>query len=120
MSHHEEWGGVETVHQDPHFLVDRQVERTAYPPHTLLAQPSFGGPEQRRESFLAVFGVQHAEKPGGIAIALEMQVVDLGTDPSDRLARAPGRPCLPSGVLEVWVATGRQVQAALKGQRLDP
>ena len=120
MPHHEHRRRVETLDQEPHLLVDRQVERSAHAPHALLAQPAFGGPEQRREGFRAVLGVQHPEETGGVGVALEMQRVDLRADPPDRLAAAPGDPRLPSGVLEVRIAPGRQMEAALEDERLDP
>ena len=120
VPHHEHRGRVETLDQQPHLLVDRQVERSAHAPHALIAEPAFGGPEQRREGLCAVLGVQHPEEAGCVGVALEMQRVDLRADPPDRSAAAPGDPRLPPGVLEVRIAAGRQMEAALDDERLDP
>ena len=91
-------------------LIDRlNGPRTRRMP--LLAQPLLGGREQRREGFLPVLRVEHPEEARRVVVAFEMQRVDLRADPPDRLLPAPGDPCLPSGVLEVGVAPGRQMEA---------
>jgi hypothetical protein len=105
--------------QHAHLLVDRQVERSTDASHP-LAQPLFGGREQRREGFLPILRVQHPEASRCVAVAFEMQRVGLGTDPPDRFAPAPGDPCLPSGVLEIGIALRGQMKAPLEEERRDP
>ena len=123
VSHHEDRRRVETLDQEPRFLVDRQAERAADAPHPLLAQPLLRGSEERGERVRAIFRIEHPEEAGGIGIALEVQRVDLRADPPDGLAPAPGDPRLPSRVLEVgiaaWATDGGAARAAAAGPRPD-
>ena len=58
--------------------------------------------------------------PGRIAVALEMEPVDLGADPSDRAVAAQRQPVRDLGMLEVRVLLGVQMLQALEQERLHP
>ena len=68
----------------------------------------------------AVLGVQHPEEARGVGVALEMQRVDLRADPPDRLARRARRSTPAIGRAGSTDCSGRQVEAALDDERLDP
>ena len=80
--------------------------------HALLAQPGLGGGEQAGEDLGIVDGLEQAEVPGRVLVALDVQVVHLRADAADRLGAAIGDPELRAGVLEERVLLGELVVAA--------
>ena len=73
-----------------------------------LAQPVFGGGDQRRRG-LAVERLEHAPMAEALFPMLLDQIVDLRADPADDLAAAFGQPQLRAGMLEPRVfARGEQ------------
>ena len=119
MTHHDRRRSIEALHQQPAFLVDRQVEGTAYLLHALIAQPVFGGLQQVGEQIAIVTGLQHAEIPDFPVVPLLVEAVDLGADAPDGAAVVPRDPGLPAGMLEKRVFGG-QALFLLEQQRRHP
>ena len=88
--------------------------------HAPALQPRLGGLEQRCEHLGIVLALEKAEMPGRIAVALEMEPIDLGADPSDRAVAAQRQPVRDLGMLEVGVLLGVQMLQALEQERLHP
>ena len=86
----------------------------------LLAQPVFRRLQQRVEHVLIVHRFDEAEMAGGVVIALQMQLVDLGGDAAHRLAAAIGQEEGGAGVLEIGIVLGLEMEFALQQQRRHP
>jgi hypothetical protein len=86
MRHHEIGRRVEAVDQGPGLVVDREAEGPGHPLHAAQTQPGGRGVDQEPESLLVVDGFQKAEMAGGVVVALEMRLVDLGRNAPDGLA----------------------------------
>ena len=119
MSHHEHRRRVEAFDQEPRFLVDRQAERAADAPHSLLAKPLLRGRRRARAKVsCAILRIEHPEESRGVGVALEVQRVDLRADPADGLA-ARARRSTPAngraGSTDYASATGAGAARAMSG-----
>ncbi len=119
MAHHHVGWAVEAFDQQAGFLVDVEVEWPARAAHAVVAQPAFGVLEQGVEDLGPVRRLDRAEEAGGILVAIEVQLVDLGADPADRLTIGAGQPGAPAGMAKERIAL-RQCLPPLHVQGRDP
>ncbi len=108
------------LHEQPAFVVGREVERADHVVALALAQPAEGGVEQGLGDRRVVLALEEAELPPVVALHLVEAIVDLGRDPADDPAVAAGQEVLGLGVLEVGVVLAVEVAPALADQRRDP
>jgi hypothetical protein len=120
VAHHQVRRGVEPLDQKSGLVVDRERERPRGPAHAAASEPLFGRFEQRGEQLGIVLRLEEAEVSSRIAVALEMQAVDLGADPPDRLLAPERQPVGDLGMLEIRVLLRIEVLQALEQQRRYP
>ena len=120
MAHHDVGRRLEALDQETALVVDREAEGPGHPAHAARSEPTLGGLEQGSEHLGIILGLEEAEMAGGIAVALQMQVIDLGADPPDRALVPDRQPVADLGVVEPRVLLGVQVLEALEHERLHP
>ena len=108
---------IEAIDQKAAFLVDREIEGAARPLHAVLPEPALRGVEQRVENRLIVLGVEQAEMAGVVAVALEVQPIDLRADPPDRPSVPKGQPVPAVRMPVIGVLLRVQGLVALDGER---
>ncbi len=124
MAHHHRWRMIVPLDQQPRFLPDRQRHRADDARHPLVAQPAFGGVDQRARGG-CVLRLEQAEKAGAGAKALfgrhfEREPVDMRADPSDRAAVAFGEEQLRLRMAEPAVFARVDHPRDLAAQRRHP
>src|SRR5262245_56262384 len=88
VTHHDPRAVFKSVDQQSAFFVDREVEGAKDAYHATVLEPGFGRLEQRPE-YRGVIGRLHeTEMTGPLSVTVLSQLVDLGADPTNRLAIA--------------------------------
>ena len=111
---------LEALDQDPALLVQAEVHRSQHLLAAARSQPRFGDTEQRPQDLRVVLELEEAEHPRARAVEPVVGEVDLGGDPADHAAVAPGQEVLRFAVLEVGVQLAIEEEAALDLERRDP
>ncbi len=86
----------------------------------MAAQPGFGGVQQGREHVFVIHRLDEAEMTGGVVIAVQMQLVDLGGDAAHRLAVAVSQEKTGAAMLKIGIVLGLKMEMALQQQRRHP
>ncbi len=120
VTHHDSRAVFEAVDQQSAFLVDREVEGTKDAHHATVLKPAFGRLEQRPEYRRVIGRLHETEMTGPLPMTVLGQLVDLGADPTNRLAIAIGDPVVSRGVLKIGVLVLRQQIEPLEHQRSHP
>src|SRR3546814_13540646 len=80
VPHHQVGWGVESIDQQPGFLIDVQAERPAHAAHPVFAQPGLGGGEQGVENGRVGGRFEKTEAPGLVVMLIQMQFTNLRTN----------------------------------------
>ena len=107
-------------HQDADVVVHRQAVWAEDPTHAALPQPILGGALQGRKNGLVVYRLEQAKIAGLVAMGLEMKMIDLRTDASDRHPVAPCQPETGLAVIEERVPAPVEQPMHVSTQRRDP
>src|SRR5687768_13455806 len=107
MRHHDDRRGVKTFHQNPALLIDGKIERSGYSSGIPRGQPFLSGLCQHLEYVRVINGFEQTNMSGIGTVALTVELVDLGADPSYWLAIPVRDPGLPFSMLEKWIEPGK-------------
>jgi hypothetical protein len=85
------------------MLVDGQIVGPQNPTHAMVAKPVLGGIEESLKRFGIIFRFDHPEKAFLFLVKIQVKLVNLGADATDRVTVAIGIPGLKLRMFEIGV-----------------